>query len=297
MIRTGRLNLLSEPLSPMPTAQPSATWLSEFLRALESARWKKALSDIADGWRRRELWKMMALQDIRQRYQRSVIGPFWITLSMGVMIGALGLLYGTIFKQDLRDYMPFLAAGFILWGLISSLIIEGTRAFTGVEGLIRQLPAPLTIYVYRLLWSNLITFAHNASIFVLVCLWYGLNPGWTALLALPALLVLLLNGFWMALLLGLLSARFRDIPLVVASVMQVLFFITPIIWKPDMLPGRALMLDLNPFHHLIEILRAPLLGQVPSLENWVAVIVVTFVGSVVAFSFFSAYRWRLAYWV
>ena len=101
---------------------------------------------------------------------------------MGVMIGALGLLYGTIFKQDMHDYMPFLAAGFILWGLISSLIIEGTRAFTGVEGLIRQLPAPLTIYVYRLLWSNLITFAHNASIFVLVCLWYGLNPGWTALL-------------------------------------------------------------------------------------------------------------------
>jgi ABC-2 type transport system permease protein/lipopolysaccharide transport system permease protein len=216
---------------------------------------------------------------------------------MGAMIGALGLLYGTIFKQDMHDYMPFLATGFILWGLISSLITEGTRVFTGVEGLIRQLPAPLTIYVYRLLCSNLITFAHNASIFVLVCLWYGFNPGWTALLALPALLVLLLNGFWMALLLGLLSARFRDIPLVVANVMQVFFFITPIIWKPDMLPGRAWMLDLNPFHHFIEILRAPLLGQVPSIENWVAVIIVTFVGWAVVLWFFSAYRWRLAYWV
>jgi ABC-2 type transport system permease protein/lipopolysaccharide transport system permease protein len=286
-----------EPLSRTPAAQPSATSLAQVHRALGRAPWNKALSDIAEGWRRRELWQMMALQDIRQRYQRSVIGPFWITLSMGVMIGALGLLYGTIFTQDMNDYMPFLAAGFILWGLISGLIIEGTRAFTGVEGLIRQLPAPLTIYVYRLLWSNLITFAHNASIYVLVCLWYGLNPGWTALLALPALLVLLLNGFWMALLLGLLSARFRDIPLVVASVVQVLFFITTIIWKPDMLPGRAWMLDLNPFHHLIEILRAPLLGQVPSLENWVAVIIVTFVGWAVALWFFSVYRWRLAYWV
>jgi len=117
------------------------------------------------------------------------------------------------------------------------------------------------------------------------------------LLVLPALLVLLLNGFWIALMLGLLSARFRDIPLVVASVVQVLFFITPIIWKPDMLPGRAPMLDLNPFHHLIEILRAPLLGQVPTLENWVAVVVITFVGWAVALWFFSAYRWRLAYWV
>jgi len=286
-----------EPPSRMPTAQLSATSRSPFLRAFESARLSKALSDIAGGWRRRELWKLMALQDIRQRYHRSVIGPFWITLSMGVMIGVIGLLYGTIFKQDMRDYMPFLAAGFILWSLISSLIIDGTRVFTGVEGLIRQLPAPLTIYVYRLLWSNLITFAHNALIFVLVCLWYGLNPGWTALLVLPALLVLLLNGFWIALMLGLLSARFRDIPLVVASVVQVLFFITPIIWKPDMLPGRAPMLDLNPFHHLIEILRAPLLGQVPTLENWVAVVVITVVGWAVALWFFSAYRWRLAYWV
>jgi len=285
----------SEPISRMPTASPTS--LGQFVRPLETVRWNKALSDIAEGWRRRELWEMMALQDIRQRYHRSVIGPFWITLSMGVMIGALGLLYGAIFKQDLHDYMPFLAAGFILWGLISSLIVEGARAFTGVEGLIRQLPAPLTIYVYRLLWSNLIAFAHNASIFVLVCLWYGLNPGWTALLALPALLVVLLNGFWIALLLGLLSARFRDIPLVVANVMQVLFFITPIIWKPDMLPARARMLDLNPFHHFIEILRAPLLGHLPSLANWVAVIVVTFVGWGVALWFFSAYRWRLAYWV
>ena len=279
----------------MPIAQANS--LSRFLRALESAQWNKAVSDIAEGWRRRELWEMMALQDIRQRYHRSVLGPFWITLSMGAMIGALGLLYGTIFKQDMHDYMPFLAAGFILWGLISNLIIEGTRAFTGVEGLILQLPAPLTIYVYRLLWSSLITFAHNASIFVLVCLWYGLNPGWTALLALPALLVLLLNGFWVALLLGLLSARFRDIPMVVASVVQVLFFITPIIWKRDMLPGRAQLLDLNPFHHFIEILRAPLLGQVPSLENWVVVTIVTFVGWVVALWFFSAYRRRLAYWI
>jgi ABC-2 type transport system permease protein/lipopolysaccharide transport system permease protein len=239
----------------------------------------------------------MGLHDIRQRYRRSIIGPFWITLSMGIMVGSLGLLYGTIFKQDMHDYLPFLAAGFILWGLISALITDGTRVFVGAEGLIRQLPAPLSVHVYRLLWSNLITFAHNAGIFVVVALWYGLNPGWTALLALPALGLLLLNGFWMALLLGLLSARFRDIPLVVANVVQVMFFITPVIWKPDMLPDRSFVLDLNPFYHLIEILRAPLLGQVPTAENWLAVGALTLVGWVVTLWFYSTYRWRLAYWV
>jgi ABC-2 type transport system permease protein/lipopolysaccharide transport system permease protein len=239
----------------------------------------------------------MGLHDIRQRYRRSILGPFWITLSMGIMVGALGLLYGTIFKQDMHDYLPFLAAGFILWGLISALITDGTQVFIGAGGLIRQLPAPLSAHVYRLLWSSLITFAHNALIFVVVALWFGLNPGWTALLALPALGVLLLNGFWMALLLGLLSARFRDIPLVVANVVQIMFFMTPVIWKPEMLPGRALILDLNPFYHLVEILRAPLLGEVPALENWLAVIGITLVGWAIALWFYSAYRWRIPYWV
>jgi ABC-2 type transport system permease protein/lipopolysaccharide transport system permease protein len=280
----------------MSPTQPPATSFGYFLRGLESEQLKRALADIADGFGRWSLWGTMGLHDIRQRYRRSIIGPFWITLSMGIMVGALGVLYGTIFKQELDNYLPFLAAGFILWDLISSLVTNGTRVFIGAAGLICQLPAPLSVHVYRLLWSSLITFAHNAVIFIVVALWFGLNPGWTALLAIPALVVLLLNGFWMALLLGLLSARFRDIPLVVASVVQVVFFITPVIWKPDMLPERSLVLDLNPFHHLVEILRAPLLGQVPALESWITVLVVTAIGWGVALWFYSAYRWRLAYW-
>lgn len=281
---------------PHPVSQPSST-TGQFRRGLEGAQLKRALADIVDGWRRYALWGTMGLNDIRQRYRRSVVGPFWITLSMGIMVGALGLLYSTILKQDMHDYLPFLAAGFILWGLISNLILDGTHAFIGAEGLIRQLPAPLSVHVYRLLWSNLITLAHNIWIYLLVALWYGLNPGWTAFLLFPALVVLLLNGFWMALLLGLLSARFRDIPLVVANVVQVMFFITPVIWKADMLPSHALFLDLNPFYHLVEILRAPLLGHAPSVENWIAAVLITVVGWGIALWFFSAYRWRLAYWV
>jgi ABC-2 type transport system permease protein/lipopolysaccharide transport system permease protein len=279
------------------SAQFSRAAVSRFLGAFPDRKLRQALTDIAEGWRRRPLWGTMGLQDIRRRYRRSVIGPFWITLSMGVMVAALGLLYGTIFKQDMHDYLPYLAAGFVVWGLISNLILEGTAVFVGAEGLIRQLPAPLSVHVYRLLWSNLIIFGHNIWVFVAVALWYGLNPGWTMLLALPALLLVVLNGFWVALLAGLLSARFRDIPLVVASVVQVLFFITPVIWRPDMVPDRAMILDLNPLHHFVEILRAPLLGQVPALHHWLAASVITAVGWAAALGFFRVYRWRLAYWV
>jgi ABC-2 type transport system permease protein len=265
--------------------------------ALTADQARKALADIYRGLRAWPLWGTMGWHDLRQRYRRSVLGPFWITLSMGVMVAALGLLYGAIFRLELKDYLPFLACGFVIWGLISGLIIEGTAAFISSENLMRQLAAPVSLYVYRAIWSNVLTFAHNIWIYVLVALWFQALPGWGVLWALPALVAIVLNGLWVGLLLGLLSARFRDIPLIVGSVVQIMFFITPVIWKPDMLPGRALFLDLNPFYHILEILRAPLLGYPVNADSWVAVLVVTVVGWGVTLLFYTAYRWRVAYWV
>lgn len=275
-----------------------ASWLSVQLRyALSGAHFRKAVADIWNGWNRRALWMTIGLHDIRQRYRRSVLGPFWITLSTGIMIGALGLLYSQIFKVELADYLPFLAAGLFVWGVISNLVIEGCLAFTSSEHLIKQLSAPLSIYVYRVLWSNLLTAFHNVWIFILIALWLRLSVGWPVLLVIPAVLLILLNGLWVGLLLGLLSARFRDVPMIVGSVIQVMFFLTPVIWKPNMLPGRTLLLDANPFYHFVQILRGPMLGEVPSLEHWIMVVIVTVLGWVVALAFYTAYRWRLAYWV
>jgi len=239
----------------------------------------------------------IGLHDIRQRYRRSVIGPFWITISTGIMIGAMGLLYSQIFKIDASEYLPFLAAGFFVWGFISGLLTDGCQTFISSENLIKQLSAPLSTYAYRVLWSNLLTAAHNIWIFVIVALWFQIDIGLSALLFLPALVIMLFNGLWVCLLLGLLSARFRDIPMIVGSIVQVMFFITPVLWKPDMLPGRALLLDANPFYHFVEIMRGPMLGQVPSGENWFACILVTVLGWMVTLLFYTAYRWRLAYWV
>jgi ABC-2 type transport system permease protein len=258
---------------------------------------RKAGGDLADGWKARTLWGTMAYQDIRQRYRRSMLGPFWITISMGVMVTALGVLYGSIFRQELGTYLPYLASGFVVWGLIAGLIGGSARAFMDNEGMIRQLPAPLSIYVYRMVWSNFIEAGHNILIFIVVALVFDVQIGWKTLAALPGIGLILLNGVWIGLLLGLVSARFRDIPMIVGSIVQLAFFMTPVMWKPDMLPGRTLLLDANPFYHFLEIVRAPLLGQLPLVENWIVALIITGVGWAVTFLFFSAFRWRLAYWV
>ena len=255
-----------------------------------------ALQDVVEGACAFRLWGMLGWQDVRQRYRRSTLGPFWLTISMGALVGGLGVLYAGLFRMDVADYLPFVAAGLIIWGLLSGLITEGCAAFIGAEGIIKQVNLPLSIHVYRVVWRNLIVFAHNVAIYVAAAVIFSIQPGWTGLLVLPGLALLCLNGVWMGLLLGLVSARFRDVPQIVASVVQVAFFLTPIIWKPELLPDRAFVLDLNPFFHLVELVRAPSLGQAPGLVSWLAAAGITLGGWLVTLLMYRRYRWRIAYW-
>lgn len=256
-----------------------------------------ALADILAGVRAWHLWAHLGWHDIRQQYRRSTIGPLWITISMGVLIGSLGYLYTYLFNQNVSDYLPFLAAGFILWGLIASLINEGSSVFIGASQVIKQVRIPLSVHVFRTVWKNLIVFFHNIVILAIVMAVFGRSPSWALPLALPGLALIALNGVWFGLLFGTLSARFRDVPSFVASVVQIAFFLTPVLWKPDMRADLVYLVNLNPFHHLIQVVRAPLLGQVPELHNWLAAGGITLAGWIVAFALYRRYRRRIAYWV
>ena len=262
---------------------------------------KLALDDLVHGAQARYLWGLLGWQDIRRRYRRSVLGPFWLTISMGMLVAMLGTLYGTLLKVEIAVYVPFLALGFIVWTLISGLITDGCTVFISADGIIKQTNLPLSVHVYRRVWCNVLIFFHNAVIFVVVAALFAIWPGWTGLLALPGLVLLCLNGIWVGLLLGIVSARFRDVPPIVASLVRILFFVTPIIWMPELMPGRAqmlaLVLDFNPLFHLVSLVRAPLLGQAPGLVSWLAGVGITLGGWLLAFEVLRRYRRRIAYWV
>jgi ABC-type polysaccharide/polyol phosphate export permease len=256
-----------------------------------------AFIDLVRGAGSRHLWGLLGWQDIRRRYRRSLLGPFWLTISMGVLVGALGTLYGTLLKVEVAEYIPFLAAGFVVWTFIQGVVTDGCTAFINAESIIKQVGLPLSVHVFRVVWRNLLIFFHNAAIFVVVAAIFSVWPGWTGLLALPGLILLCLNVIWAGLLLGIVSARFRDVPPIVASIVRILFFVTPIIWMPELMPGRAFVLDFNPFYHLVELVRAPLLGQAPGLASWLAVSGFVLGGWLVTFELFRRYRRRIAYWV
>jgi len=256
-----------------------------------------AVADVLIGATLWRLWGRMGWNDIRQRYRRSMLGPFWLTASMAVMVVSLGVLYAQLFRTPIDDFLPYLCVGLLFWNLASSFMTEGGTIFTTSESYIKQIRLPYSVYVYRSAWSKLIIFAHNFVIYFGVLIYFRIWPGAAGLLAIPAILLVILNGALVTVYVGIVSARYRDIPQFIGSVVQIIFFVTPIIWKPELLSSRRYIADLNPFYHLLEIVRGPLLGHVPSVQNYLAVILITALNLGLAGLVFTRYRSRIAYWI
>jgi lipopolysaccharide transport system permease protein len=256
-----------------------------------------AVADVIDGVALWRLWGRLGWNDILQRYRRSLLGPLWLTASMAIMVLALGVVYARIFKMALQDFMPFLCVGLLIWSIISSVLTEAGTLFTGAESYIKQIRLPYSLYVFRFMWSKTIIFAHNFVIYLGIWLYFELQPGSAVLYAMPGFALIVLNGALASLSVGMASARFRDIPQLIASVVQILFFMTPIMWKPELLGSESVLMTFNPFYHLVEVVRAPLLGQVPSAENYVALGLISVANFLLAAALFVRFRARISYWV
>lgn len=256
-----------------------------------------ALRDFVKAASQYRVWLHLGLLEVKQRYRRSILGPWWISLSMLIFISVMGKIYSRLFTQNLNEYIPFFTAGFLLWSFLSSCIIESTDLFKMNSGFIKQIKLPYNIYVLKFLTRNLVILAHNFVVYLLVIGLFHINPGWTVLWAIPALLLLILNIYWISFFIALLSTRFRDMVPIVTSCMQILFFVTPVSWMPKLLDANSMIVKFNPFVYFIEIVRSPLLGHACPLSIWAINIGIAFVGLAITMSVFSSSRARIPFWV
>lgn len=256
-----------------------------------------AIRDIRKAAGQYRIWLHLGLLEVRQRYRRSILGPWWITLTMFIFIGAMGTIFGRLLDQPQAEYIPFFTAGFLLWSFISNSLNEATDIFRFNSSLIKQINLPYSIYVFKFVAKSVIYLAHNFIVYLFVMWFFGLNPGWRGLLAIPGLFLLILNLFWMCLLVAILSTRYRDVVQIVNSGLQILFFVTPISWMPKLLGTDSLVVRLNPFVYLIETVRQPLLGAVVPFSTWMININLTIMGLGVGLAIFSAARSRIPFWV
>lgn len=253
------------------------------------------LKEALDLW---YFWVRLATLDIELRYRRTVLGPFWLTLSGAMFLFALGFVFSTLFGQNIREYLPYIGAGLIFWWLISTMITEGCQSLIESRQLFLQRRTSIWLPALRVTLRNLIVFAHHFVVFCLIALIFGVSWNASLFLLIPGLGLIALNGVWVGVVLGVFCLRFRDLPQLVTVLVSITIFVTPIFWKREMLPEwRTAFADVNPLFHFIELGRQPLLGQTPALISYLIVIGMTLFGWALAYFVVRRYRNAVAYWL
>lgn len=255
------------------------------------------ITDLIESLKLWRLWTLLGWLEIRQRYARSQLGPFWLTVSMGVLVCSMGLVYGSLLARPLEDYLPMVAIGIVVWALFSQIVSEGSSAYIANANYIRQVKTPRFIYVLQVAWKNLVIFGHNALIIFIVLLFVGLKSGALTLLFIPGLMLLILNATWLAGFSGIVSSRFRDFPQIVQALIQVAFYVTPILFDAKMLGERDWIVKYNPLTYLLNVVREPLMGTLPSAISWTVSISMAVIGWLVVLYLTGKYHKRIPYWV
>jgi ABC-type polysaccharide/polyol phosphate export permease len=216
---------------------------------------------------------------------------------MAIFVVLLGVIYSKLFHQELAVFLPYIAMGLIVWGFISGTTTEACSAFVENTGIIKQIRLPYTLYVMRMIWRSFIVFLHTVVLIVPIALWFRMEFGLSALLAIPGMFLVALNQVWVAIVIGILATRFRDIVQLVATAMQISMFVTPIMWPLSAIPDARFIAEINPFHHLIELVRAPLLGSAAEPLSWIVVLVMCVLGYALAAMLLTRASPRLVYWL
>jgi homopolymeric O-antigen transport system permease protein len=257
-----------------------------------------ALRDLRASGERIDLAWSLAWHDVVSRYRGSILGPLWITLSMGLMVLGIGFLWGEVFGVSIHDFMPYVALGIVFFGMVTSTINEGCETFVQAAGMLSQTSLPMFTFVWRTVFRNLINLAHHLVIVLAVLAYFGFWRTANYPVAAMGLVLLLINVAWISMLVAIVSARFRDIPQIVISVMQFAIFMTPVFWTPNRFSGEHMaILHANPFYHLLDAVRAPLMGQTVAPVSYLVLVLMAVGGWALTFAVFARTRRRIVHYL
>jgi lipopolysaccharide transport system permease protein len=258
---------------------------------------KSGFNEIVSGLKSQPQWLYLGTQDIKLRYRRSLIGPWWVTISTGIMIAMLGFLWSHIFNQAIETYLPFFTLGFILWNWISAQLNDAALGFNAFQGTIKQIKLPFPIFTLRLAVRQMLILLHNTVIILLVLLFIGKCISWVSLLAIPGLLLIQCVVTLFSIVIMIFCSRYQDMAQVVHVFTQIIFYFTPILWQVELIRNKPYLAEWNPFYHWIEMIRAPLLGSLPSENNLIWSLGSFALLFILSIYYLGRYRSRIALWL
>ncbi len=259
----------------------------------------KAWQDFIGSFAHWRIFSMIGANDIRKRYSRSKLGQFWLTLPMAVHIATLGFVWSYLFKMQPSEYLPYLAVSIVFWTFILSCVVDGSNAYISATGYLRELNIPKLSYINSLFVKNIIILGHNILVLIPVYLVYSVPLSLSGIgYSLLGFLATSIFFFFVSTMLAMISLRFRDLPNIILSLTQIAFYVTPIMWKIELMPERFhKYIVLNPFAIFLSLCRDPLLGRNVSPEYWLAAFGYILLSALIVAPFFSKFRSRIVYWL
>jgi ABC-type polysaccharide/polyol phosphate export permease len=286
------VSAIQSELDDKATTQPRTTILG-----LTRRQRVTAIEELRVGLATWRLGQLLAWQDIKQRYRRSTLGPIWLTISSGFQMLIMGIMSSFLFNSPMEKSLPFVCAGSIFWTLIVNTINEGGSLFLNASGYITQIKIFYSTFFVQIIIRNVIVFFHSIVVYIAIALYYSVAPSIDILLWPLGFILSLLFIEWVVVIVSIASVRYRDLPLIVQNIFTILFWLTPVMYFPQQLGVNLYIVEYNPLTHFIALLRDPLLGGSPSLNDWLICISVTVVGWIIAFWFFARFRSRIVYWL
>jgi len=259
---------------------------------------KAAFRDIIDGVLLAPLWLTLGWEQTLTRFRRTVLGPFWLTANLLAMAFALSFIMGGLLGNgNWRSNFALIISGILCWSITGGYLPDASSTFIAAGDLMNTMRLPLTFHVLLMMYKNVINFLAQliALWVVLFLLKLGSVPDISLLLGLP---IVLINAVLFSMIVAMPAVRFRDIYQTIAVAVQIFFFLTPVFWTPAQMSGRrSVILTLNPFAHLLELIRQPILGHTPLMVHWEWGIGLMFVLGATVVTMLTFYRKRVVFWL
>jgi homopolymeric O-antigen transport system permease protein len=245
-------------------------------------------------------WLYSAWLEIVLRYRATFLGPAWMIVSIAIFVIVLGNIYKSILNIEASLYFLHLASGIIFWTFMQQTIQYSSRIFQTNRAFFLNGNTLPTDFIFKLVTTNFIVLLHNFVVIIAVYIFSWKMVPLTALLMLAGVGLMILNAVWVGTVFAILGARYRDVDEIIQPILRIAFLATPVLWLPNMRgkgPMMELVLTLNPFYHFLEITRAPLMGEIPSLSSWLTVLGITVVGWCLAYFVYRRYMAAVPLWV
>ena len=212
----------------------------------------------------------LAVQDIKDRFSRTVLGPFWIVVSNAMLVIGITIVFGALFKTDVANFVVYVALGIALWTFISTVMTGASSYLESGKNILFTYNLPWSMQITRKVFVEAIVLAIHLLVAIPVILITQKALGIVSFVSIAGIFLNLIFGYGLALIIASYGVRYSDLSHALESIMLFLFLFTPVFWLESALGAtRSVFVHYNPLFHFLEIVRAPILEQAIPIDSFI----------------------------